>query len=101
MSWEVWGSPPDPEPTHEPDPGYMVPPIGPGQQWCCSRGCGVCQVKTVPYVWREVHDRNGTLIERNSYPVDMSSCCSADLMLWDEDKQDCVAFEMLERKVAG
>jgi hypothetical protein len=77
----------------------MVPPIGPRQQWCCANGCGVCKVKTVPFVWREVHDRNGKLLEQNTTPVDVSSCCGADLMLWDEDKQDMVPFEMVVRPV--
>lgn len=99
MSWEAWGTPPDPEPGPEPEPDWMVPPIGPRQQWCCARGCGVCAVKTVPYVWREVRDRAGKLIEQNTTPVDVSSCCGADLMLWDEDKQDMVPFEMVVRPV--
>jgi len=99
MSWEVWGTPPDVEQEPEPEPDWMVPQIGPRQQWCCARGCGVCAVKTVPYVWRTVHDRDGKLIEQNTTPVDVSSCCGADLMLWDEDAKGFVAFEMVARPV--
>jgi hypothetical protein len=78
-----------------------VPPIGPRQQWCCAQGCGVCGVKTVPYVWREVRDLAGKLIEQNTTPVDVSSCCGADLMLWDEDKQDMVDWQPVVRPASA
>ena len=97
MSWEAWGTPPDLEPGPEPEPDLMVPPIGPRQQWTCARGCGVCGVKTIPFVWREVRNRAGDLIEQNTTPVDVSSCCGSELMLWDEDKQGVVPFEMVAR----
>ncbi len=100
MSWEAWGTPPDPEPGPEPDPDLAVPQIGPRQQWCCAKGCGPCGVTTKQHVWREVHDLDGKLTEQNTTPVDVSACCSADLLLWDEDQQGFVAFELVVRQAA-
>ena len=101
MSWEAWGTPPDPEPGPEPEPDWMVPQIGARQQWCCARGCGPCGVKTVPFVWREVRNRAGDLIEQNTTPQDVSACCGSELMLWDEDKQDFVDWEPVVRPPAN
>ena len=101
MSWEVWGTPPDVEPGPEPEQDWMVPHISERQQWCCARGCGPCEVKTIAHVWREVHDRNGKLLEQNTTPTDVSSCCGADLMLWDNDTQDFVEWAPVARPPAN
>lgn len=98
MSWEAWGSPPDPEPGPEPEPDWMAPPIGPRQQWCCAKGCGPCKVKTVPFAWRTIYDHGGNAIQQDTTPVDVAACCGADLMLWDEDRQDFVPFELVVRQ---
>lgn len=63
----------------------------------CAKGCGPCSVKTIDFVWREVHDRNGKLLEQNTTPVDVSACCGADLMLWDEGRQEFVEFDLIVR----
>ena len=102
MSWEAWGTPPDREPEQEPEPNYMVPPIGPCQQWTCANGCGACAVKTIDFEWRTITDmRTGKVIQRDTYPIDVSSCCGAELLLWDEDKQDTVDWQPVVRPPAN
>lgn len=102
MSWEAWGTPPDPEPGPEPDPDWMAPPIGPRQQWCCANGCGPCNVKTVDHEWRVITDLyTGKVIQRDTYPDDVSSCCGAELMLWDEDLQSFVEWQPVVRPPAN
>lgn len=94
MSWEAWGTPPDPEPGPEPDPPLLAPAIGPRQQWCCARGCGACGVKTVEReTSRTTCLRTGKVTNQQFQTEDVSSCCGADLMLWDEDKQDFVDWQ--------
>ena len=94
MSWEAWGTPPDTDPGPEPDPPLLTPAIGPRQQWCCANGCGVCSVKTVQReTSRTTCLRTGKVTNQQFQTEDVSSCCGADLMLWDEDKQDFVDWQ--------
>ena len=97
MSWEVWGTPPDPGPVEEPQAGFMAPQLGSHQEWCCAKGCGPCGVKTVDFAWRTITNLHSGHVQRDTYPIDVSSCCSAELMLWDEEKQDFIDFKMLDR----
>lgn len=93
MSWEVWGTPPDPEP----ETGFMVPKIGPRQQWCCANGCGACSVKTIDFAWRTITNMRTGTVQRDTYPLDVSSCCGADLTLWDDDAKTFADFAMVDR----
>lgn len=100
MSWEAWGTPPDPEPGPEPDRPLLAPPIGPRQQWCCARGCGACSVKTVEReTSRTTCLRTGKVTNQQFQTEDVSSCCGADLMLWDEGKQDFVDWEPVANRM--
>lgn len=77
--------------------GQQAPPIGPHQQWTCANGCGQCGVRTIDFAWRTVTDLStGQVVERDTVKADVSSCCGAELLLWDDDLQDCVEFKMLE-----
>lgn len=81
--------------------GLAVPPIAAHQQWCCAKGCGQCSVKTIHFEWRSVTDlATGQKIQSDHVLQDVSACCGADLMLWDDQAQDFVDFEMVPREPA-
>lgn len=73
-----------------------LPEIGKTQSWCCENGCGECKPVMDDFEYSRTEDMAGNLIESKTEVVWVSNCCKADLMLWDEDKQNFVDFEMVE-----
>lgn len=73
-----------------------LPEITKSQSWCCSEGCGDCTPVPTDFEYSRTEDRQGNLIESKTEKIFVSNCCGAELMLWDEEKQDNVAFEFVE-----
>lgn len=67
-----------------------LPVITARQSWCCENGCGECRPVQIDFEYYREEDGNGNLIERKTEKMWASHCCGADLMLWDDDKQDFV-----------
>lgn len=67
-----------------------LPVITDEQEWCCSRGCGVCTPKPIEREFSRTTEADGTVLERKTEQVWVSACCLAALMLWDNGMQDFV-----------
>lgn len=75
-------------------PAETLPEIGPTQSWSCENGCGECKPKQIDFEYARTEDPPGTVTERKVGKIWVSECCEADLMLWDEGKQNFVDFKM-------
>lgn len=64
-----------------------LPALAPKQAWACSKGCGECQPKESLFEYSRTEHQNGN-VESKSQREFVSHCCGANLMLWDEGKQD-------------
>jgi hypothetical protein len=73
----------------------QLPQLGAGQVWCCAKGCGACGTKTVLREYSRTEHPNGD-IESKSSCVEVSSCCAADLLLWDEEKKDFIEWSLID-----
>jgi hypothetical protein len=73
----------------------QLPRLGAGQFWCCSRGCGACGTKSLLQEYSRTEHPNGD-VESKAHRVFASTCCGADLMLWDKSKQDMVDWSYVE-----
>lgn len=70
-----------------------LPIASASQQWCCSNGCGECKPRDSTFEYYREEDVDGNLVESRTQPISVSHCCRADLLLWDESKQDFVEWE--------
>ena len=67
-----------------------LPTITDRQSWCCENGCGECRPVQIDFEYSRTEDMDGNLIESKTEKVWASHCCKAELMLWDEDRQDFI-----------
>lgn len=77
-----------------------LPELAAGQSWCCSNGCGECGTKETAFEYSREEFPNGDVISKTQR-VFVSTCCDADLMLWDEGKQDFVEWDTPATNGAG
>lgn len=73
-----------------------LPELTKSQSWCCSEGCGDCLPVTTDFEYSRIEDRQGNLIESKTEKFFVSHCCRAELLLWDEEKQDHIDFDFIE-----
>jgi hypothetical protein len=59
------------------------------QSWCCSEGCGECEV-VVKNQAHSTQTKDNYIIEQQLTTVHVSKCCGADLDLWDEAVEDFI-----------
>ena len=83
-------------PTVTRRPDETLPGLQPGQSWCCEKGCGECTPVQTEFVYRSTERPPGVVVEKEVGQVWVSGCCKADLMLWDEGKQDFVGIPAKE-----
>ncbi|MBI2724625.1 MAG: hypothetical protein HYX42_00080 [Polaromonas sp.] len=58
-------------------------------QWCCNAGgCGPCEVKRAEFEYYRSETPEGQLIERKTFPQLVSMCCSGDIFMFDNEKQE-------------
>lgn len=73
-----------------------LPSISETQKWCCGTGgCGECQTRPTLREYSRTEHPNGN-VDSMSERIFVSACCGGDLLLWDEDKQDCVDWNYVE-----
>lgn len=70
----------------------QLPTINNRQKWCCENGCGECRPVQTDFEYSRTEDESGNVIESLTEKIWVSHCCKADLMLWDEDKQDFIVW---------
>lgn len=73
-----------------------LPQLAEGQSWCCANGCGECRPKESSHEYFRSEDLQGNLIESKSEKIQVSHCCRAELLLWDEAKRDFVEWHYAE-----
>lgn len=73
-----------------------LPTISATQAWCCANGCGECKQKEAEHEYYRQEDLQGNLIESKTEVIHVSHCCRADLLLWDQDKQNFVEWSYVE-----
>lgn len=57
----------------------------------CANGCGACGVRLKDFETYRAESLDGKLIERRTVPKIVSTCCGADVDVWDERAQDITA----------
>ncbi len=72
-----------------------LPTLTEHQIWCCSNGCGECKPKQTLFEYSRTEFTDGE-IHFKSETIFVSSCCDADLFLWDFKVDDEVSFELEE-----
>lgn len=78
--------------TH-PIPDEVLPQITETQSWCCEE-CGSGKPQKYFFSYSTSHDvATGELLERRAGAVWKSSCCNAELMLFDEAVGDFIKWE--------
>lgn len=72
-------------------------------QWTCSKGCGACEVKRIEFAFETVLDAQGGELSSKTVPRLVSKCCSAPLMMWDDelDEEIEVAVDTLQAPAPG
>lgn len=70
----------------------QLPAISDRQKWCCENGCGECRPVQTDFEYSRTEDDKGNVLESLTEKIWVSHCCKADLMLWDEDKQDFIVW---------
>lgn len=70
-----------------------LPVITAQQAWCCENGCGTCTPVQIDFEYSRTESPDGVVLESLTEKVWRSACCRAELMLWDEAKQDFVPWE--------
>lgn len=73
----------------------QLPQPGEGQLWCCSNGCGDCGTKPLLREYSRTEHPNGD-IESKAERVYVSTCCAADLLLWNESTKDFIAWSLVD-----
>lgn len=61
----------------------------------CQEGCGDCKKVTVDEDNRTVTTNVGALLERQYSKVELSSCCKAEIGIWDISSDEEVPVEYL------
>lgn len=62
---------------------YIFRPLKEGEVYFCAEGCGECEKVIIEENNRTVTTREGELLERHYSKVEVSSCCKADLGIWN------------------
>lgn len=71
----------------------FVPKIKSNQEWCCSKGCGPCEVIESDYEYSRTELPNGERIVKTEVII-VSACCKAQAELWDETVQGFVEYKI-------
>lgn len=67
-------------------------PVVPRFQWCCNdRGCGPCELKRIEFEHFRSETPDGQLIESRTTPLLVSACCSREVFMFDNEKQEEVS----------
>ena len=72
-----------------------LPMLNSRERWCCALGCGFCEAKPALVEYSRTEHDNGD-VESKSRRVYVSSCCEADILLWNEDVQDVIEWSNVE-----
>jgi hypothetical protein len=72
-----------------------LPELTATQMWCCGLGCGECKPKKILFEYSRTEFDNGEVHSKYT-PEFVSSCCGAELFLWDESIKDDVPYELVE-----
>jgi hypothetical protein len=78
-----------------------LPELKAGQDWCCG-GCGsgiVKKPKRTSFEYSREEFPDGRVTSK-TMPQYVAPCCGGELLLWDEAKQDCIAWEYVDRATA-
>lgn len=73
-----------------------LPMLKNNQSWCCSKGCGDCNTVDAIHERMIETDNNGKVIHAVYEHYHVSSCCKADLLLWDDDIEGFVDYEEID-----
>lgn len=79
----------------------ILPALADGQDWCCG-GCGSGIVKAprkIDFEYSREVLPNGDAVTKTTVRY-VAPCCGADLLLWDENKQDHIPWSYVERSLA-
>jgi len=76
---------------------YAMPGLLKGQEYMCSNGCGSCSVVEDEFECSRTDTKFGDLISREVEIVPVSSCCRADLDIWDNNKDDIVQYDFIDK----
>ena len=60
--------------------------------WTCVNGCGECGVKRIEFEFSREETLDGRLISSATEPRLVSDCCGAELVMWDDEKDEEVFF---------
>ncbi len=71
----------------------ILPMLNSGQSWCCDKGCGTCLPMQIDFEYSRTEDLDGNLLESKTHKAWVSDCCKADLLQWDESKNEFVPWD--------
>lgn len=72
---------------------YQLPNLKSGQVWACSNGCGDCKtVEAIHTAMIETDIKTGKTLNAIYEHYHVSSCCLADLWLWDDIEENFIDF---------
>ena len=75
-----------------------MPDLTEGQEYSCGEGCGACGIINEEFECRRTETLDGRLISREIEMVPVSSCCRADVDIWDNIIDDLVDSRIIEIK---
>jgi hypothetical protein len=64
-----------------------LPELTATQSWCCEHGCGETKPRVDQFEYSRTEDKHGRLLESKAAPVWRSTCCGAELFLFDDATQ--------------
>jgi len=70
-----------------------LPTLTATQSWCCENGCGETTPRVEQFEYSRLEDKRGRLIESKTAPVWRSTCCGADLFVYDEASSTSTPWE--------
>lgn len=63
-------------------------------QWCCSKGCGSCDVKRIEFEYERTQDLEGNLLSSKTVPRLVSECCGATMFMWDNEREQDIDVDV-------
>jgi hypothetical protein len=54
-------------------------------EWCCSKGCGTCGVKSIEFEYERTETKDGAFVSNKTEPQLVSACCAAPMFMWDNE----------------